>query len=227
MAYRNITRDDFNQVLQSLGNDPAILTDEIGPDHLRTANTAPWYTNLYRNWMESNPLKEKWSNQAAPTPILMIFIFLLALAGGLTYIAIQIQELDSREMRTSDLATIQKQLGQIQDELHELDERLEEQFESIFIQLVEMQSKYQSLARSAHISAPSKPDPTEAELKKWRHLGVGQNKNGAYALLHDGQQALMLSKNQIAKGSWRLAEFNSAEAILVGPNEKRIVLRIQ
>jgi uncharacterized membrane-anchored protein YhcB (DUF1043 family) len=227
MAYRNITRDDFNQVLQSLGNDPAILTDEIGPDHLRTANTAPWYTNLYRNWMESNPLKEKWSNQAAPTPILMIFIFLLALAGGLTYIAIQIQELDSREMRTSDLATIQKQLGQIQDELHELDERLEEQFESIFIQLNEMQSKYQSLARSAHISAPSKPDPTEAELKKWRHLGVGQNKNGAYALLHDGQQALMLSKNQIAKGSWRLAEFNLAEAILVGPNEKRIVLRIQ
>jgi len=134
MAYRNITRDDFNQVLQSLGNDPAILTDEIGPDHLRTANTAPWYT---------------------------------------------------------------------------------------------MQSKYQSLARSAHISAPSKPDPTEAELKKWRHLGVGQNKNGAYALLHDGQQALMLSKNQIAKGSWRLAEFNLAEAILVGPDEKRIVLRIQ
>ena len=227
MAYRNITRDDFNQVLQSLGNDPAILTDEIGPNHLRTANTAPWYTNLYRNWMESNPLKEKWSNQAAPTPILMIFIFLLALAGGLTYIAIQIQELDSREMRTSDLATVQKQLGQIQDELHELDERLEEQFESIFIQLNEMQSKYQSLARSAHISAPSKPDPTEAELKKWRHLGVGQNKNGAYALLHDGQQALMLSKNQIAKGSWRLAEFNLAEAILVGPNEKRIVLRIQ
>lgn len=227
MAYRNITRDDFNQVLQSLGNDPAILTDEIGPDHLRTANTAPWYTNLYRNWMESNPLKEKWANQAAPTPILMIFIFLLALAGGLTYIAIQIQELDSREMRTSDLATVQKQLGQIQDELHELDERLEEQFESVFIQLVEMQSKYQSLARSAHISAPSKPDPTEAELKKWRHLGVGQNKNGAYALLHDGQQALMLSKNQITKGSWRLAEFNSAEAILVGPNEKRIVLRIQ
>jgi hypothetical protein len=227
MAYRNITRDDFNQVLQSLGNDPAILTDEIGPDHLRTANTAPWYTNLYRNWMESNPLKEKWSNQAAPTPILMIFIFLLALAGGLTYIAVQIQELDSREMRTSDLATVQKQLGQIQDELHELDERLEEQFESIFIQLNEMQSKYQSLARSAHISAPSKPDPTEAELKKWRHLGVGQNKNGAYALLHDGQQALMLSKNQITKGSWRLAEFNSAEAILVGPNEKRIVLRIQ
>jgi uncharacterized membrane-anchored protein YhcB (DUF1043 family) len=227
MAYRNITRDDFNQVLQSLGNDPAILTDEIGPDHLRTANTAPWYTNLYRNWMESNPLKEKWSNQAAPTPILMIFIFLLALAGGLTYIAIQIQELDSREMRTSDLATVQKQLGQIQDELHELDERLEEQFESVFIQLDELQSKYQSLARSAHISAPSKPDPTEAELKKWRHLGVGQNKNGAYALLHDGQQALMLSKNQIAKGSWRLAEFNSAEAILVGPNEKRIVLRIQ
>ena len=227
MAYRNITRDDFNQVLQSLGNDPAILTDEIGPNHLRTANTAPWYTNLYRNWMESNPLKEKWANQAAPTPILMIFIFLLALAGGLTYIAIQIQELDSREMRTSDLATVQKQLGQIQDELHELDERLEEQFESVFIQLDEMQSKYQSLARSAHISAPSKPDPTEAELKKWRHLGVGQNKNGAYALLHDGQQALMLSKNQIAKGSWRLAEFNSAEAILVGPNEKRIVLRIQ
>ena len=75
--------------------------------------------------------------------------------------------------------------------------------------------------------APPQSDTHEIELKKWRHLGIGQNKHGSYALLHDGQQTIMLNKNQAVKGAWRLADFNSSEAVLLGPNEKRIVLLIQ
>ena len=111
MAYRNITRDDFNHVLQSLGNDPAILTDEISPNHLCTTNTTPWYSNLYRNWMESISPKQGWFNQASASPLLLIFIALLGLAGGLAYIAHQLQGLEAGETRIKNYSSIQNKLA--------------------------------------------------------------------------------------------------------------------
>ena len=227
MAYRNITRDDFNHVLQSLGNDPAILTDEISPNHLCTTNTTPWYSNLYRNWMESISPKQGWVNQASASPLLLIFIALLGLAGGLAYIAHQLQGLEAGETRIKNYSSIQNKLEQIQAELHELDERMDEQHESLLLQLEALHSKYKGSVKLASNVAPPQFDTHEIELKKWRHLGMGQNKHGSYALLHDGQQTIMLNKNQAIKGAWRLADFNSSEAVLLGPNEKRIVLLIQ
>ena len=227
MAYRNITRDDFNQVLQSLGDDPAILTDEISPNHLCTTTTTPWFFNLYRKWMESTSPKQGWFNQASASPLLLIFITLLGLAGGLAYIALQLQALETGETRTKDYSSIQNHLGQIQAELNALDERMDEQHESFLLQLEALHSKYKGSVKLASNTAPLQTDAYEIELKKWRHLGIGQNKHGSYALLHDGQQTVMLNKNQAVKGAWRLADFNSSEAVLLGPNEKRIVLPIQ
>jgi hypothetical protein len=37
----------------------------------------------------------------------------------------------------------------------------------------------------------------------------------------------MIGKNQFVKNQWRLSEFNALEAVIVGPNEKRIVLYLQ
>ena len=133
MAYRNITRDDFNHVLQSLGNDPAILMDENSPNHLCTTNTTPWYINLYRNWMESTSPKQRF-NQASSSPLLLIFISLFGLAGGLVYIAHQLQGLEAGETRIKNYSSIQNKLEQIQAELHELDERIDDQHESFLLQ---------------------------------------------------------------------------------------------
>ena len=154
MAYRNITRDDFNQVLQSLGDDPAILTDEISPNHLCTTNTTPWYSNLYRSWMESISPKQGWFNQASASPLLLIFIALLGLAGGLAYIAHQLQGLEAGETRIKNYSSIQNKLEQIQAELHELDERMDEQHESFLLQLEALHSKYKGSVKLASNVAP-------------------------------------------------------------------------
>ncbi len=228
MAYRNITRDDFNRVLQSLGNDPAILTNEIGPDHLRTNDGAPWYINLFRNWMETTPLKEKWSNHSPLTPSSALFItgFLILIIGHI-YIAIQIHGLDLGADQSHEIPALQKHIKQIEAELHQLDDLLTDQHEELLSKLEETRSKNYPNVKTHSTSVNQKPDPDELELKKWSHLGVGHNKHGGYALLHDGQETRMIGKNQFVKNQWRLSEFNSAEAILVGPNEKRIVLSLQ
>lgn len=177
--------------------------------------------------MESISPKQGWVNQASASPLLLIFITLLGLAGGLAYIAHQLQELEAGETRIKNYSSIQNKLEQIQAELHELDERMDEQHESFLLQLEALHSKYKGSVKLASNVAPPQFDTHEIELKKWRHLGMGQNKHGSYALLHDGQQTIMLNKNQAVKGAWRLADFNSSEAVLLGPNEKRIVLLIQ
>jgi len=177
--------------------------------------------------MESTSPKQGWFNQASASPLLLIFITLFGLAGGLAYIALQLQALETGETRTKDYSSIQSHLGQIQAELNALDERMDEQHESFLLQLEALHSKYKGSVKLASNTAPLQTDAYEIELKKWRHLGIGQNKHGSYALLHDGQQTVMLNKNQAVKGAWRLADFNSSEAVLLGPNEKRIVLPIQ
>lgn len=228
MAYRNITRDDFNRVLQSLGNDPAILTNELGSDHLRDNDRAPWYMNLFRSWMDTTPLKEKWSHHLPPTlsPAALVTGFLILMAGHV-YIAIQISELNLGTDRSHEIAALQKQVKQIGAELHQVDELLTDQHEELMSKLEETRSKNYPKAKSEQISSSQKSDPDELALKKWRHLGVGQNKYGGYAILHDGQETQMIGKNQFVKNQWRLSEFNSVEAVLVGPNQKQIVLSLQ
>lgn len=228
MAYRNITRDDFNRVLQTLGNDPAILTDEIGPDHLHTNDRAPWYVNVLRNWMDIKPLKEKYSQHLPITlPVASFIIVFLLLLAGQIYIAMQIRELDLSANQSQEISALQKHLQQIRAELHQFDELLTDQHDEILSKLDKTQSNNYPKAKSHQTSASLKPDPDELELKKWRLLGAGENKHGGYALLHDGQETLMIGKNQFVKNQWRLSEFNALEAVIVGPNEKRIVLYLQ
>lgn len=227
MAYRSITRDDFNQVLQSFGNDPAILTHEIGPDYLQNDKAAPWYINFYRNWMESNPLNAKLINQSSLPPIAFFVLGFIVLAGGIAYIAIQVDGKTLDQNRSTEVIALQKNIQQLQGELHDLDELLTEQHEELLIKLEEAQSKNHSKAKLLKTPAFEKLDLDEMELKKWRHLGVGKNNDGGHALLHDGQKTLMISKNQLLRGQWRLSEFNSLEAILVGPNGKRMTLSTQ
>ena len=65
---------------------------------------------------------------------MLICISLLGLAGGLAYIAHQLQGLEAGETRIKKYSFIQNQLEQIQAELNELDERIDDQHESFLLQ---------------------------------------------------------------------------------------------
>jgi hypothetical protein len=119
---------------------------------------------------------------------------------------------------------LKKELKGIQFQINEMDELIQEQHIEMMDQLEEIKLKKQFKTAAPQAVHISKIDQDEIKLKKWRHLGIGKNREGEYVLLHDGEQSVMFSKNQFIKPTWRILDFNNKQTVLLGPENKRINL---
>ena len=85
MVYRNIKREDFDETLQSLGNDPAILEHETQADHLQSKHQAPRRNQMSQAWSGLSALKE--SSLASLHPgMLIVGIGFMAILFTLVYL---------------------------------------------------------------------------------------------------------------------------------------------
>lgn len=221
MVYRNIKREDFDETLQSLGNDPAILDPETQADHLQSKHQAPKHNQMGQTWSGLSAFKE--SSLASLHPgILIVGIGFIVIFLALVYLTIQIQELAERGQDGSNQAVAKRELMAIQGQIDELHSQADENLEQIMEFLEAAQAKRHIPAKETKRSAI--PDPDEVDLKKWRHLGVGKNKDGAFVMLHDGQQSRLFVKHAFAKPSWQITHFDHSQATLQGPGGKQVVL---
>lgn len=222
MVYRDIKREDFDEALKSLGNDPAILDHDIHASHLQAKSHDPWYATFNRKWMELSTLKDTNMNISS-----LIIFFALGLVGVFIttlYLAIQIHRLQDTHNFGSDMSELKKELKGIQSQINEMDELIQEQHIEMMDQVEEIKLKKQFKTAAPQAVHISKIDQDEIKLKKWRHLGIGKNREGEYVLLHDGEQSVMFSKNQFIKPTWRILDFNNKQTVLLGPENKRINL---
>ena len=222
MVYRDIKREDFDEALKGLGNDPAILDHDINTSHLQTKSHGSWYATFNRKWMELRTLKDTNMNISS-----LIIFFALGLIGVFLttlYLAIQIYHIRDVHSSGIDVKELKKELKSVQSQINEMDELIQDQHIEMMDQLEELKIKKQFKVATPHAPHLSKIDPDEIELKKWRHLGIGRNREGEYVLLHDGEQSLMFSKNQFIKPTWRILDFNNKQTVLLGPENKQINL---
>jgi hypothetical protein len=117
---------------------------------------------------------------------------------------------------------VRRELLALQAQIDDLHGQADENLEQIMEFLEETQAKRHSLTKETKRSAI--PDPDEVDLKKWRHLGIGRNKDGAFVMLHDGQQSRLFVKHAFAKPSWQITHFDQSQATLQGPGGKQVVL---
>jgi hypothetical protein len=221
MVYRNIKREDFDETLQSLGNDPAILEHETQADHLHSKHQAPRRNQMGQAWSGLSALKE--SSLASLHPgMLIVGIGFIAVLLTLVYLTIQIQALAERYQDGSNQAVVRRELLALQAQIDDLHGQADENLEQIMEFLEETQAKRHSLTKETKRLAI--PDPDEVDLKKWRHLGIGRNKDGAFVMLHDGQQSRLFVKHAFAKPSWQITHFDQSQATLQGPGGKQVVL---
>ena len=221
MVYRNIKREDFDETLQSLGNDPAILEHETQADHLQSKHQAPRRNQMGQTWSSLSALKE--SSLASLHPgMLIVGIGFIAILLTLIYLTIQIQELAERGQDGSNQAVAKRELMAIQSQIDDLHGQADENLEQLMEFLEEIQAKrhipHKEMKRSVV------PDPDEVDLKKWRYVGVGKNKDGAFVMLHDGQQSRLFVKHAFVKPSWQITHFDHSQATLQGPGGKQVVL---
>ena len=221
MVYRNIKREDFDETLQSLGNDPAILEHETQADHLQSKHQAPRRNQMSQSWSGLSAFKE--SSLASLHPgMLIVGIGFMAILFTLVYLTVQIQELAERNQDGSNQAVVMRELMAIQSQIDDLHDQADEHLEQMMEFLEESQAKRHIPSKETKRSAI--PDPDEIDLKKWRHLGVGKNKDGAFVMLHDGQQSRLFAKHAFAKPSWQITHFDQSQVTLQGPGGKQVVL---
>lgn len=101
---------------------------------------------------------------------------------------------------------------------------LSEEEHNLLLEVLEEIQKRRQITVTHQNQRLVNPDPDEIDLKKWRHLGVGKNKDGAYVMLHDGQQTRLFVKNALAKPTWQITHFDNNQTTLQGPAGKQVVL---
>ncbi len=221
MVYRNIKREDFDETLQSLGNDPAILEHETQADHLQSKLQATRRNQMSQSWPGLNAFKE--SPLASLHPgILIVGISFMAILVTLVYLTIQVQELAEPGQGEANQTAMKRELLTIQSQIDELHSQADENLEQMMEFLEKIQAKRHISVKETKRSAI--PDPDEVDLKKWRHLGIGKNKDGAFVMLHDGQQSRLFTKHAFAKPSWQITHFDQFQVTLQGPGGKQVVL---
>jgi len=221
MVYRNIKREDFDETLQSLGNDPAILEHETQADHLQSKHQAPRSNQIGQAWSGLGALKE--SSLASLHPgMLIIPLGFIAILLTLAYLIFQIQGLAQSNHDGSNQTSMKRELIAIQNQIDNLHGQTDENLEQMMEFLEETQAKRHLPAKETKRSAVL--DPDEVDLKKWRHIGVGKNKDGAFVMLHDGQQSRLFAKHAFVKPAWQITYFDHSQATLQGPGGRQVVL---
>ena len=92
----------------------------------------------------------------------------------------------------------------------------------------EIEVSIHSLKEKSPVAAlQSKPVaiPNEAELRRWRYLGLTRMGAFEQAFFHTGKNIIMVPKNGLAVGEWRLTQAQKEAAILTHAKGKLITLK--
>ncbi len=221
MPPRHISPQSFDDILSELGDDPAIPD----PHGIRKSSASP-------KPPAEGQTKPKSSSFSVPelrlgglktTPILIIGT-LFALAIGAVFFLLESNKTSSEQ----ELHALQSQISSLKNEfaVAQSDWLLEQ--EDLYNALDEIEVSVHSVKIKPPISAPqSKPAfiPYESELRRWRYIGLAKVGVIEQAFFHTGKTTLMVSKEGLTLGEWRLTQAEKGVAILTHPNGKSITLK--
>jgi hypothetical protein len=221
MPSRHISPQSFDDILSELGADPAI-PDPHGirkssahstlPPEAQVKAKAPSFSipNLHFDGLK-----------IAPT-LMMGALLTLTIAGvfflfesNKTHAELELNALQN------EISTLKKELALAQDDWM-LDK------EGLYDALDEIEVSVHSMKSKTPVSPPnSKPAaiPHESELRRWRYLGLTRMGTIEQAFFHTGKAILMLPKDGLALGDWRLSQAQKEAAILTHPKGKLITLK--
>ena len=214
MPSRQISPQSFDEILSELGDDPAI------PDpHGIRKTTAP----------KTQP------NREIPTPIptladLKKVGLLIALGVGVIGFGIALfTAYDSmKASQNLDLENVQKEIAELKNELVYLRGEIvtieDEIYESIDLIEVSIHSINKNPPSSAK-KLQAQATPFEAELRRWRYLGLSQISGSQQAFFHNGKATVMLEKGAPVLGEWRLSNADKELATLTHSQGKSLTLR--
>ncbi|MEN9378947.1 MAG: hypothetical protein RJB15_625, partial [Pseudomonadota bacterium] len=76
-----------------------------------------------------------------------------------------------------------------------------------------------------HPKGKPSPLPFEAEISRWRYLGVSQAGSTYRAFFHNSKSTLMVDMGGLLLGDWRLSNANKEAATITHPQGKSFILK--
>ena len=221
MPPRHISPQSFDDILSELGDDPAI-PDPHGIRKPSAASRIPLEPQIKSKSPSFSVPNFQFGGLKA-SPILIIGV-LFSLTIAAVFLLLETHKASSE----LELNTLQGQISTLKNELNlARTDWLKEQVD-LYDALDEIEVSIHSFEIKPTIPPPQSKQvllPHEAELRRWRYLGLTRMGLIEQAFFHTGKSVIMLPKEAFALGEWRLSQALKEAAILTHPKGKLITLK--
>lgn len=221
MPSRHISPQSFDDILHELGDDPAI------PDpHGIRKTTAPPRVDpppQIQNPKQTFSTKN-WIPQGLNLTPALVFSATLLFCGGSLFFYFE----SNKSGAELEISSLQSQLLALKKELEISQESWIFEREDLYETMDEIEVSIHTLQIKPITQATqSKPAviPHEAELRRWRYLGITRMGALEHAFFHTGKSTLMIAKEDLVLGEWRLTQAKKELATLTHPKGKSIAFK--
>jgi hypothetical protein len=221
MPPRHISPQSFDDILSELGDDPAIPD----PHGIRKPSAAPQIPLEPQVKTKSPSFSVPNFHFGGPkaSPILIIGV-LFSLTIAAVFLLLETHKASSE----LELNTLQGQISTLKNELNLAQSDWLKEQEDLYDALDEIEVSIHSFEIKPTIPPPQSKQvllPHEAELRRWRYLGLTRIGLVEQAFFHTGKSVIMLPREALALGEWRLSQAIKEAAILTHPKGKLITLQ--
>jgi len=221
MPPRHISPQTFDDILSELGDDPAIPD----PHGIRKTSSPKGVDMAHQDKLAKPSFPNKFLelNSLNFSPLWVFGITLILCLGGL-FFYFETKKSGSE----SEISVLQNQLLALKEEFEYSQSEWHSEREDLYEAIDEIEVSIHSLEIKPASKAPqNKPVaiPEEADLRRWRYLGIARIGTKEQAFFHTGKSTTMVLKGAIALGEWRLTQASKEMAILTHPKGKSIAFK--
>lgn len=221
MPARHISPQSFDDVLSELGDDPAIPD----PHGIRKTSPPPRVDRATQGKASMPSFSAKSFELKGPhmRPILFIIgLLFICTAGFFLYFE------PTKSEGGVEIHHLQNQLSTLKEEFEASQNELASEVVDLYEAIDELEVSIHSLNLKTPAQAKSNRPvaiPHEAELRRWRYLGITRMGPMEQAFFNTGKLTLTVQKNEPVLGEWRLTQADKEMATLTHPKGKSITLK--
>jgi len=221
MPPRHISPQSFDDILSELGDDPAIPD----PHGIRKSHATPRVDSAPQTKTPKPTFlaKSLELNKLNFSPILILGTILL-ICGGSLFFYFDPHKSDSE----GEISSLKNQLFALKEELELSQSEWVSERDDLYDAIDEIEVSIHSLETKPPSKAPqNKPAaiPYEADLRRWRYLGLTRMGAAEQAFFHTGKTTRMVVVQDLTLGEWRLTQAEKELAILTHPKGKSITFK--
>lgn len=221
MPPRHISPQSFDDILSELGDDPAI-PDPHGIRKPSATSRIPLEPQIKTKSPSFSVPNFHFGGPKA-SPILIIGV-LFSLTIAAVFLLLETHKASS----ALELNTLQGQISTLKNELNLAQSDWLKEQEDLYDALDEIEVSIHSFEIKPTIPPPQSKQvllPHEAELRRWRYLGLTRIGLVEQGFFHTGKSVIMLPKEALALGEWRLSQALKEAAILTHSKGKLLTLK--